>query len=124
MPERVDLELTKDERAILACGLIEWGGPASGTDEIARLIGFRDLSSLYEDGSRIADSIRGGHALSADDWRRALLATELVFASDLIGSGIDWEVTTGFGDERTIRLLRNAQRKLAHIVRSFEPAQP
>jgi len=118
MPKRTQSDLTKDERAILACGLIEWGGPARGTDEIARLLGFANLRSLYTEGGVIAQALRDGQSLTALDWRRALMATEVVFASDLVGSGIDWSATTGFDDERTIRLLRSAQRKLAMIVRN------
>ena len=47
---------------------------------------------------------------------RAVL-TELVFASDLVGSGVDWATTTGFNDDETIRLLRSIQRKLVSIAR-------
>lgn len=118
MPEQIETDLTKDERAILACGLIEWGGPASGTDEIAHVLGFADLRSLYTEGGRIAAALRSGQPLSAIDWRRALVATELVFASDVVGSGIDWPITTGFDDEQTVGLLRGAQRKLARVIRS------
>lgn len=117
MPERVDADLTKHERAILACGLIEWGGPAKPTDEIARVLGFTDVRALHDEGRRIARALRSGEALTPTDWRRALLATELVFASDLVGSGMDWWVTTGFGDEATVRLLRSVQRKLVSIAR-------
>ena len=112
MPERVDIDLTKDERTILEWGLIEWGGPASPTDEIARLLGFTDVQALHGEGRKIADAVRSGEALTPSDWRRALLSTELVFASDLVGSGSDWSITVGFSDEKTIRLLRSAQRKL------------
>src|SRR5689334_20975001 len=111
MAEPIDVDLTWDERAVLACGLIEWGGPASGTNEIARVLGFADLGSLYKDGGAIASALRAGHPLTALDWRRALMATELVFASDLVGSGIDWSSTTGFDDEQTITILRSTQRK-------------
>ena len=112
MPERVDIDLTKDERTILEWGLIEWGGPASPTDEIARLLGFTDVRTLHEEGRKIADAVRSGEALTPSDWRRALLSTELVFASELVGSGSDWSITVGFSDEKTIRLLRSVQRKL------------
>ncbi len=117
MPERLDAGLTEDERAILACGLIEWGGSASPTDEIARLLGFTDVQALFDEGSRIASALRSGEALVPSDWRRALFATELVFASDLVGSGTDWPATTGFSDDRTVRLLRSIQSKLVGVAR-------
>jgi hypothetical protein len=50
-----------------------------------------------------------GQPLSRADWRRALLATEIVFASDVVGSGLDWSITTGLADEDTIGLLRAMQ---------------
>ncbi|MDM7888577.1 hypothetical protein QUG98_08930 [Curtobacterium sp. RHCJP20] len=48
-----------------------------------------------------------------DDWRRTLLATEVVFASDIVGSGIEWETATGVRDATALQLLRSLQRKLA-----------
>ena len=57
--------------------------------------------------------------MTAKDWQRLLLATEVVFASDLIGSGHDWPITTGFADERTIHLLRSIQRKTTGRLRSI-----
>jgi hypothetical protein len=118
MPDLVDPGLTETERAILACGLIEWGGPASPTDALAHLLGFADTEALFDEGYAIADALRVGESLTQVDWRRALLATEIVFASDLVGSGIDWSITTRFSDEETIRALRGAQRKLAEIART------
>jgi hypothetical protein len=58
-----------------------------------------------------------GQPLTPADWRRALLATELAFASDVLGSGVEWSTTTGWRDDETIRCLRNIQRKLARIAR-------
>ena len=44
-----------------------------------------------------------------------LILTEVVFVSDLVGSGVEWETTTGLSDEVTIRLLRGIQRKLVGV---------
>lgn len=41
-----------------------------------------------------------------------LLATEIVFASDVIGAGLDWIHTTGLSDGESIALLRSVQRKV------------
>ena len=118
MPDRVDPGLSETERAILACGLVEWGGPASPTDALAHLLGFADKQALFDEGRAIAHALRSGEPITPVEWRRALMATEIVFASDLVGSGIDWSSTTGFTDEETIRALRSAQRKLARVARS------
>ena len=109
---RVHVDLTQEERATLSAALIDWAEPAAPTDEIARLLGFADVQALWDAGRRIANDLRSGEALTPTDWRRALFATDLVFASDLVGSGLDWSSTSGFADERTIQLLRSIQRKL------------
>jgi hypothetical protein len=113
----IGVELSVAERDLLAHGLDHWGGPADATDELARVMGFDDVQSLYRDGDRIAADLREGAALSAADLARALIATEFVFASDYYGAGWDWSNVTGLGDEQTIRRLRDVQRKLAGIAR-------
>jgi hypothetical protein len=50
--------------------------------------------------------------MTADDWRRVLLSVEIVFASDVVGSGLDWRITSGISDEESVGLLRGLQRKL------------
>lgn len=111
----VQVDLTKDERRVLEVGLIEWGGPAACTNEMALAMGFKGVLDLFDDGQRLANSIRDDAPLSGRDWTRALLATEIVFASNVIGSGLDWRSTTGFDDVVTIGLLRSLQRKLGGL---------
>jgi hypothetical protein len=114
----IDPGLTPDERYLLERGLAEWGGPASATDALAVAIGFRDVDDLLRgDGRRLKDALRGGENLTATDWRRTLLATEIAFASTVVGAGWDWRFTTGLSDEQSIALLRNTQRKLSHALR-------
>lgn len=55
-------------------------------------------------------------SLTRSQWRKALLALEIVFSSDVIGSGCDWSITTGISDEETIKLLRVVQRKLGRVI--------
>jgi hypothetical protein len=57
-----------------------------------------------------------GRALTPEDWRRALLATEIVFASDVVGAGTDWPITTGLSDQETITILRVIQTKIGHAL--------
>lgn len=47
---------------------------------------------------------------------RVLLATEISFASDLVGSGHDWMFTTGLSDEETLGVVRRIQRKMPKEV--------
>ncbi|MFJ6406984.1 hypothetical protein ACIQK9_15900 [Streptomyces hydrogenans] len=53
-----------------------------------------------------------------------VLAAEIVFVSDLAGSGVEWRTTTGRDDESTIRTLRVIQRKLARVVSPFYGKTP
>ncbi|MCM0616211.1 hypothetical protein MOD31_09260 [Paenarthrobacter sp. TYUT067] len=113
MVNTVALDLSDEERLLLWRGLLEWGGPARPSDAMAVAMGFLSINDLLGEGSRIGEVIRAGGALSKPDWRRALLATEIVFASGVVGSGLDWSMTTGFQDDETIVILRSIQRKMA-----------
>ena len=62
--------------------------------------------------SAIAEQIDRSSSLTANDWRRVLLAVEVAFVSDVIGSGLDWRFTSGFSDAETIDVVRGLQRKL------------
>jgi hypothetical protein len=73
----VQVDLTKDERRVLEMGLIEWAGPAACTNEMALAMGFTGVRDLFDDGSRLANSIRDDDPLTPRDWTRALLATEM-----------------------------------------------
>ena len=106
------VQLTAEERRVLRCGITEWGGPASCTEEFARAMGFESVADLRQHSPRLRDAVEAGEPLTRTDWRRVALMTEVVFASDEVGSGLDWAITTGMSDEETIRLLRDIQRKL------------
>ncbi len=111
--EKVPVELADDERYLLRRGLLDWGGPARCTEELAIAMGFRDIDDLlHREGPRIAEALDNAESLTRLDWTRALLATEIAFASDVLGSGTDWRFTSGMRDEETILLLRAAQTKL------------
>lgn len=112
----VDVALTDEERFLLDRGLVEWGGPARCTEAMAIAIGFDSVADLLAEGYRIADDLSKGKPLTRTDWTRALLATEVVFASNVLGSGHDWEATTGIDDASTIRVLRNVQLRLTGVI--------
>jgi hypothetical protein len=56
--EPISLELTDDERAVLRAGLVEWGGPARATQELAFAMGFRDQTDLFSQGDRIIKQLK------------------------------------------------------------------
>ncbi|MFK0005097.1 hypothetical protein [Paenarthrobacter sp. NPDC090522] len=108
-----DLDLTDKERELLRCGLREWGGPARCTEAMAVAMGFNSVPEVLSRGEHTAVRIQQRQNLTAADWQRAILATEIAFISDVFGSGVEWSITTGFSDEETLPLLRSVQRKLA-----------
>ena len=112
MADRVEIALTGDERRLLRSGVREWGGPARCTDAFAVAMGFADTADLLAQAPRLSAALRDAEPLSDTDWRRAVLMTEVVFASDQVGSGLDWETTTGIDDMTALRTLRAVQRKL------------
>lgn len=122
--ELVPIELDEDEREVLAHGLTEWGGPARCTEALAVAMDFGSIASLFEHVVRLRPLLRTGQPLTARDWRRVLISAEIVFASDVFGSGWDWQSTTGFRDDETIRLLRSLQRKIARAARIHELPPP
>lgn len=105
--------MTYDEIGLLRSGLDEWGGPANLTDALATALGFAGTDDFFVQSRRIRACLDQGTSMPMDDWRRTLLATEVVFVSDVVGSGIEWETTTGIQDATALRLLRSLQRKLA-----------
>lgn len=109
---RVSVTLDEAERRFLRCGLLDWGGPARPTDALAAAMGFTDAESLSSETWALWQRIEAGERLPADDWRRVLLAVEIVFASDVVGSGLDWRCTSGIPDAESIVLLPSLQRKL------------
>ena len=109
---RLPVLLDDMERRFLRAALLDWGGPAGPTDALALAMGFTSADSLSREAWALWERIEAGEALAADDWRRVLLAAEIVFASDVVGSGLDWRITSGISDEESIALLRGLQRKL------------
>ena len=109
------LDLDAGERRLLRWGIIEWGGPTRCTEEMAVAMGFRDVQDLFDSTGRLAESIASGGPLTALDWLRVLLATEIVWASNTMGSGLDWSSTSGISDEESLATLRSVQRKLSGV---------
>lgn len=116
--------LAEEEVDLLRRALVEWGGPARCNDQLAVGMGFADAQDLLDQCDRLRKELAEDAALGPADWARTLLATEIVFVSDLAGSGVDWATTTGRSDEATITMLRQIQRKLARTVSPFYGKRP
>ena len=106
---KVHLDLTREQRELLRHGLSEWGGPASATNALAHALGFADRAMLHREQRCLADEIGLRLPLSRRDWARVLVALEVVWSSNYWGAAHDWQITTGWDDERTLRALRELQ---------------
>ncbi|MFF7588412.1 hypothetical protein ACFZCK_13105 [Kitasatospora purpeofusca] len=116
--------LTADEIELLRRALLEWSGPARCSDLLAIGMGFAGSKDLVDRCRGLRAALGGASPLTPTDWARTLLAVEIVFVSDLAGSGVEWSTTTGRGDESTLRTLRSIQRKLAGVVRPYYGRTP
>ncbi|WP_329412241.1 hypothetical protein OG563_07170 [Nocardia vinacea] len=121
----VALELSDEQRWVLRCGLREWGGSARCTDTLAAAMGFGSVADLFGEADRIVTELVGDQPIDGQDWQRTttvtlvardwwrtMMATEFVFASATVGVGLDWPITAGISDARTIEVLRELQRKM------------
>ncbi|MER7770572.1 hypothetical protein [Kitasatospora sp. NPDC096140] len=116
--------LAEGEVRLLRRALVEWGGPARCSDQLAFGMGFADARDLLDQCGVLRDALGGDAPLEPVEWARILLAAEIVFVSDLVGSGVEWRTTTGLGDEDTLRALRTIQRKLARTVSAYYGKRP
>jgi hypothetical protein len=120
----IAVELSDDEWKLLWKGVLELGGPSRVDDVIARAIGYRDRADLFAHQRSLLDALKQHEPLTARDWRRAQISTEIAFASLYYGAGDDWAVVSMIDDETSIRLLRQVQNKLITIVGRAEPVLP
>lgn len=75
-------------------------------------MGFQDAETMSNQAWDFWLRIERGDVLAPDEWRSVLMAAEVVFSSDVVGSGLDWPITTGISDAESIAILRGLQRKL------------
>jgi hypothetical protein len=112
----VAVDLSEEERALLWEGLHQWGGPTRPSNALAQVMGFDSVESLHTEGRRLREALTADRPLSKRDCQRVLVATEIVWASHFFGAGTDWEiVAAGWDDQRTLRVLREIQRKFAGL---------
>lgn len=110
--DRIGVDLSEAEAEFLARALEQWGGPGRLTEKLAIAMGFDDVADFAGQSKALSMSLRNKAPLSRADWTRALLASEIVFVSDVVGAGVEWPTVTGWSDLETIELLRVLQRKL------------
>lgn len=65
--------LDEDERGFLRAALLDWGGPARPTDELAVAMGFTDAASLSSEAWVLWQRIEADESLTPGEWKRVLL---------------------------------------------------
>lgn len=109
-PALIDIELTDDERRLIYHGLNEYGGPIRGQSVMLRALGLSDRREFDELIDRLRGAIWRKQPLSGLDWARAVFLTEVSWASDMVGAGLDF--ATNLPDDEAAPLLRSIQWKL------------
>ncbi|WP_382304500.1 hypothetical protein [Herbiconiux sp. UC225_62] len=113
LDELIHYDLSSTERKVLRHGLVEWGGPAHCTEELAVAMGFASIADLFAQTNRIIVALKNSQPMRHIDWVRTMLATEIVFMSGTVGAAGDWETVTGIPDLETFRIIRGLQ---SHLV--------
>jgi hypothetical protein len=114
--ELVAIDLTDDERMLMILGLNEYFGAAQrGWPLLVPLLGLTTTHEFRALLHRLMESIEHKKPLSDLDWVRALLLTEICWASQVLGAGIDF--ATNVRDEKAAPLLRSIQRKVSNYER-------
>jgi len=113
--DTVDVELTDDERQLLASALNEYLGPALGAPVLTPLIGLASETEFIPLVTGLMAAIEHREALSDLDWARALVLTEISWGSSLLGAGI--EFASSMRDDKAAPLMRSLQYKLVTAER-------
>lgn len=111
------VDLTVAQHALLRNGIFQWLGPARACDAVAAVVGFTDVADLQAHVPRLVAALDAGNPMTGRDWRRLLISTEIMFASDVLGCGVEWQTVTGYPDPDTLTVLRQLQRQCGALVR-------
>ena len=106
--------LSGSEREFVIAALLQ--APGHCSDELARALGFLDANDCSLPANRYIQSLRLLKIPPIGEWRRILSIVEIMFCSEVFGSGIEWELITGISDSESLRNLRAIQSRLVAIV--------
>lgn len=114
----VAVDLTDDERDFIEQALEQWALSAAGMPFPFQMLGLATWEEFTDLTRRLERAVNAGEPLTDLDWARVLFLTEITWASDLIGSGLDFDIVTRFSDTEAVRLLRGLQRKVGGFRRA------
>jgi hypothetical protein len=84
---------------------------AAGAPFPFQVLGLSTWEEFGELTLRLERAVAQGEPLTDLDWARVLFLTEVTWASDLIGAGLDFSTVTRFSDNEALNLLRGLQRR-------------
>jgi len=115
-PDLVAVDLTDDERMLMVHALNEFFGSAKRAKSLLTpVVGLSTTQEFRALVRRLLEAVDNNEPLSDLDWARALFLTEISWASDLVGAGIDFATT--IRDDEAVQLLRSIQRKISNYER-------
>ncbi|MEJ7691082.1 MAG: hypothetical protein WKF76_11990 [Nocardioidaceae bacterium] len=117
----VRVDLADDELHMLVLGLTDWGVKEAATERLAAAMGFASIADLLRRAVVSPKPWRLVRPLSVRDWTRALVATEIAFASEVFGTGREWTVIQGGSDSQWMVALRKLQGKVPVGRRFLDP---
>jgi hypothetical protein len=107
----VSVNLTEREREFIQQALEQWALSAADAPFPFQVLGLSTWEEFGELTVRLERAVTHGEPLTNLDWARVLFLTEITWASDLIGAGLDFATVTGFSDSEAVGLLRGLQRR-------------
>jgi hypothetical protein len=110
-PDFVAVDLTEREREFILQALEQWALSAAGAPFPFQVLGLSTWDEFRALTVRLEHAVTDGEALTDLDWARVLFLTEITWASDLVGAGLDFATITGFSDTEAVSLLRSLQRR-------------
>ena len=111
-PTLVAIDLDDDERELMVQAMNEYFKSAKGgIPFLALLFRVSGVEEFHALVWRLLESVDNKEPLSPFDWTRALLLTEIAWASDLVGSGIEFAKVRS--DAEVMPLLRLIQYQVS-----------
>jgi hypothetical protein len=97
-----------------------WGFNASHVPIPIKALGFLDEVHFSREIRSLEAQIEAGHeaSLTDTDLARILFLTEMCWASDIIGCGVEFSMIFGPSDAAAIGVLRGLQRRLSNPLRA------
>jgi hypothetical protein len=115
--ELLTVDLSDDERAFIWQAMYQWQFSASRQPFPYQVLGLATWQEFAELTHRLAHAVTDREPLTGLDWMRVLYLTECSWASDVVGSGLDFSIVTEFSDIDGLSLLRRLQHKIGRVAR-------